>query len=226
MRTNESALALMKEFEGLELAAYRCPAGVLTIGYGHTSAAGDPAVTEGMTITEEEADAIFRHDLLRFEAAVMKALKQTPTLNQFGAFVSLCYNIGASAFAKSTAVKRFNAGDINGAAEAITWWNKAGGKVLRGLVRRREAERALVLSDVPAAPEEAILGPVEAEEVKPLAKSKTMWAGGVLAASIPLYEQIRDLLPSVAAEYGHWVLAGIAALVVLNRVAERRAGSH
>lgn len=146
MKTNRAGLDLIKKWEGLRLTAYKCPAGVLTIGYGHTSAAGAPAVSKGMKITAEEASDILRRDLASYESAVEKALARSPNANQFSAMVSLCYNIGPGAFAKSSIVKRFNAGDIAGAADAILMWNKANGKVLQGLVNRREDERRLFLT--------------------------------------------------------------------------------
>lgn len=225
---NQASIDLIKEFEGLSLDAYRCPAGVLTIGYGHTSAAGDPEVTAGMTIGEDRAEAILRRDLLKFEQAVDRAVKRPMTDNQRGAFVSLCYNIGAGAFSKSTAVKRFNAGDAVGAAEALTWWNKAGGKVLRGLVRRREAERALFLAgeigeEVPVSPSATI----EGDEPKPLTQSKTVALGGLSAVSAgaAVLGDVMESAPQLA-EYAPYILAGIALLIIANRLMDRRKGIH
>lgn len=225
---NQAALDLIKEFEGLSLAAYLCPAGVWTIGYGHTSRAGEPKVTPGMTIGEDRAEAILRRDLRVFEDAVDRAVNRPMTENQRGAFVSLCYNIGAGAFAKSTAVKRFNAGDVHGAAEAMTWWNKAGGKVLRGLVRRREAERALFLSeevgeDIPVSP----TAPIEGREPKPLASSKTVALGGAgtVAAGAAVFSDLMSAAPELA-KWAPYILAGVALMVVVNRVMDRRKGIH
>jgi lysozyme len=132
--------------EGVRLKAYKDSVGILTIGIGHTSMAGPPKVTSGMTITNAESDAIFARDLVKYENAVNKAVKVPLTQNQFDALTSLCFNIGPSAFAKSTLVKKLNAGDIQGAANAFLSWNKAGGKVIPGLVTRRKAERAQFLS--------------------------------------------------------------------------------
>lgn len=154
MKINKATVDLVKKFEGLKLKAYICPAGIVTIGYGYTNRAGfGPGVRMGDVWTEEMADEMLHEGLERFSRQMIPMFKRQPTENQFGAFVSLAYNIGIGAFSKSTALRRFNAGDIEGAAEALTWFNKAGGKVLRGLVRRREAEKALfLLGDVsPAA---------------------------------------------------------------------------
>jgi len=150
---SDDAIALVKEFEGKELRAYLDPVGVVTIGYGYTNRAGyGPGVKIGDVWTERQADEMLREGLTRFARQIHPGFKIKPNPDQFGAFVSLAYNIGPGAFLSSTALKRWNAGDVEGAAEALQWFNKAGGKVLRGLVRRREAEAALVLrADPPRA---------------------------------------------------------------------------
>lgn len=148
MKISRAGIELVKRWEGCKLKAYRDSVNVLTIGYGHTSAAGDPKVTEGMTITQQEAEDILVRDLVKYEAAVQKALTRSPTQPQFDAMTSLCFNIGPGAFAKSSIVKKFNAGDVQGAANAFLLYNKAGGKVLQGLVNRREDERKLFLTPV------------------------------------------------------------------------------
>jgi lysozyme len=94
-----------------------------------------------MTITEREAEDILTRDLFKYEQGVTTALTRRPTQPQFDAMVSLCYNIGPGAFRKSSALRLFNQGDKTKAANALLLWNKAGGKVLKGLTRRREAER-------------------------------------------------------------------------------------
>ncbi len=141
MKTNTAGLSLIKSFEGCELRAYKCPAGVLTIGYGHTGS----DVTPGLVITPHRAEELLQGDLAKFERAVAASLKVSVTPNQFGALVSLAYNIGGAALAKSTLIKRLNAGKPQEAADQFLVWNKAGGKILKGLSRRREAERALFL---------------------------------------------------------------------------------
>lgn len=148
MKVNQATLDLIKRFEGLRLTAYKDSVGVWTIGYGTTSRAGiGVEVTPGMEINEADAEAFLKMALEKFAAQIIPSFTRKPTENQFGAMLSLAYNIGPGAFKKSTCLKRFNAGDIEGAAEALTWFKKAGGKVLRGLVRRRAAERELFLSD-------------------------------------------------------------------------------
>lgn len=148
MRITQETVDLVKEFEGLRLNAYLDPVGIVTIGYGYTNRAGyGNGVAMGDVWTEEQAENMLWKGLEIFADRIRPMFRREATPNQFGAMLSLAYNIGTGAFSKSTALKRFNAGDTEGAAEAMTWFNKAGGKVLRGLVRRREAERALFLSD-------------------------------------------------------------------------------
>lgn len=146
MKITQEAVDLVKRFEGLRLEAYHDPVGVLTIGYGYTNSAGfGPGVEIGDRWSERMAEEMLREGLKRFGNEIRPLFKRIPNDNQFGAMVSLAYNIGTSAFANSTCLRRFNTGDTAGAADALTWFNKAGGKVLRGLVRRREAEKALFL---------------------------------------------------------------------------------
>lgn len=146
MKTNQEGLDLIKRFEGFRAAAYKCPAGVWTIGYGHTSAAGEPRVSAGNKITLSEGEEILKSDLIKYENAVIKALNGTEvTSNQFSALVSLCYNIGAGALAKSSIIRGILKGDISYAADRFRAFNRGGGRVLNGLVRRREAERELFL---------------------------------------------------------------------------------
>lgn len=140
MRVSDRAVTAIKQWEGLRTKAYRDVVGVWTIGYGHASTAGGPKVTPGMVITEAEAERILRNDLREFEEGVLKRCTRTPNQNQFDGMVSLSFNIGLGAFGKSTCLRRFNAGDFKGAAEALQWFNKAGGKVYKGLVRRRARE--------------------------------------------------------------------------------------
>jgi len=150
---NKATIDLIKEFEGFRAKAYLDPVGILTIGYGTTAAAGvgiKPAL--GMTITEAQAVGYLMAAVDKFAAQIAPKITAPINENEFGAFVSLAYNIGPGAFGKSSALRKFNAGDKQGAANSILLWNKAGSKVLPGLVRRREAERALFLRPVDQEP--------------------------------------------------------------------------
>jgi GH24 family phage-related lysozyme (muramidase) len=142
---NQAGLDLIKHFEGLRTTAYKDPVGIWTIGYGHTSMAGPPPVYEGMTITTAEAEIILKQDLDIFERGVTDALTITTNENQFSAMVSFSFNVGLRAYRNSTLLKKHNAGDFAGAANEFPRWVYADGQVLPGLVRRREAERALYL---------------------------------------------------------------------------------
>mgnify|MGYP002075963031 CR=1 FL=1 len=140
MQTNLAGINLIKSFEGLRLYAYKDSVGVLTIGHGHTK-----NVRPGMTITQKQAEDFLRADLGYFENAVKKLVRVHLTDNQFAALVSFCFNLGEGNLAKSTLLRKLNAGDTRGAAEEFLKWNKAGGKPLVGLTKRRAAERELFL---------------------------------------------------------------------------------
>ncbi len=146
MKTSQRGVALLKQFEGLELEAYQDIAGIWTIGYGHTG----PDVKPGQVITEAEAEELLKRDLSPREKAVSRLSNVELNQNEFDALVSFVYNVGENAFRGSTARRRLNNNDRVGAADALTWWNKATvGGVLRpvtGLTRRRAAERALFLT--------------------------------------------------------------------------------
>lgn len=141
MRMNAAGLALLKGFEGCRLEAYLCPANVPTIGYGITR-----GVKLGQRITQAEADEMLARELESFEAGVSILLGGAKTSsNHASALISLAYNIGLSALARSTVLKRHLLGNHAGAANAFGMWVRGGGKILPGLVRRREAERKLYL---------------------------------------------------------------------------------
>ncbi|MEN9924067.1 MAG: hypothetical protein RL268_193 [Pseudomonadota bacterium] len=138
---NAAGLDLIKQFEGCRLTAYRDPIGVLTIGYGSTG----PHVKPGMTITREQADDLLRQDVARFEMAVADMAK-VATDNQFAALVSLAFNVGAENVRRSTLLRLHNEGDYAGAKAQFSRWRYAAGRVLPGLVRRRDAEAELYAS--------------------------------------------------------------------------------
>ena len=138
MKTAQKGLELIKHFEGCELTAYKCPAGVWTVGYGHIK-----GVSEGMTITQEQAEQMLLDELVEYENYINELVLVDLSQNQFDALVSWVYNLGPSNLRSSTLLKVLNSGDYNGVPAQIMRWNKAGGKVLEGLTRRREAEARL-----------------------------------------------------------------------------------
>ncbi|WP_431612921.1 lysozyme [Enterobacter chengduensis] len=146
MQTSEKGIALIKEFEGCRLTAYQDSVGVWTIGYGWTQPVDGKPIRAGMTIKQETAERLLKTGLVSYESDVSRLVKVGLTQGQFDALVSFTYNLGARSLSTSTLLRKLNAGDYAGAANEFQRWNKAGGKVLNGLSRRREAERALFLS--------------------------------------------------------------------------------
>lgn len=140
MKIGINGLNLIKEFEGLKLQAYKCPADIWTIGYGHTAGIGPDDV-----ITEAQANSLLCQDVAASERAVNQYVHVPLTQNQFDALVSFVFNLGVGSFRTSTLLKKLNAGDYDGTAQEFGRWIHAGGKALPGLVRRREAERVLFL---------------------------------------------------------------------------------
>jgi lysozyme len=147
---SDKGIDLIRTFEGLKLKAYLCPAGVPTIGIGTTVYPDGRKVRLGDTITQAQAVDYLRHDLEWCYACVSKTTPTT-TQPQFDALCSLTYNIGCGGFAKSTVAREHRAGNYEQAADAFLLWNKAAGRVLPGLVSRREAEREIYRSGLPSA---------------------------------------------------------------------------
>lgn len=166
MQINQAGLDLIKRFEGLRLEAYQDVAGVWTIGYGHIK-----SVKPGQKITAEEAEQLLRDDLKDAEHGVQSPVKVPINENEYSALVSLVFNIGRGAFAKSTAVKLLNKDDRIGAADAIELWNKStvGGKkvVIPGLVARRAAEKGLFLSPTPGSVIASAIAPTPSKGAAP-----------------------------------------------------------
>jgi len=146
--TSQEGLNLMHQFEGFKSAPYQDVKGVWTIGYGSTYLAdGSPVTANTPSVTKEQADELMKYKLAKeFEPAVKK-VRAPITQSMFDGMVCLCYNIGTGAFSKSSVKSKTDTADYNGAAEAFLMWNKSGGVVYAGLTRRREAEKALYLSD-------------------------------------------------------------------------------
>jgi lysozyme len=153
MSTSEAGIQLIKSFEGCHAMPYKCPAALWTIAYGHVlypdqarlkndERANYPLKTEhNRTFSGDEIDTLLEKDLQRFEAGVLRLCPASAD-----ALVSFAFNVGLGNLQSSTLRMKYNRGDYDGAADEFLKWNKAGGKVLNGLVRRREAERALFLS--------------------------------------------------------------------------------
>lgn len=228
------AVALIAEFEGCRLKAYKCPAGVWTIGWGETA-----GVTPGMEWTQEYADQRFCESLTEYAAKVRAMVTQPSTPEQIGALTSLAYNIGLEGLRRSTVLRQHNAGDFAAASRAFNLWNKArvNGVLteLPGLTRRRAAEQALYLKA-----EEAVQMPQAVDGESSLSASPINQSGivtivtGAVALAGSVLEPIKPLvkdLTEMAASFGvpPSTLVGVVLLIaggttVYWRVKQRRDG--
>jgi lysozyme len=146
MKTSADGRAFIEAFEGKFLHTYDDGTGVLTIGYGHTTMAGPPAVYRGQTITDAECDAILAADLGNVEANVSKCITVSMGQSQFDALVSFDFNTGA--LAKSSIAAKINAGNHDAAMSTLLMYDHAGGRQMDGLTRRRQAERLMFVGQV------------------------------------------------------------------------------
>ncbi|SBW13440.1 putative membrane protein [Brucella sp. 10RB9215] len=211
-RINAAGLSLVQQWEGLRNTAYRDVASVLTIGYGHTSAAGAPKVMPGMTIGDKEAERILKADLAKFEARVERLVKVPLTDNQFAALVSFDFNTGA--LDKSTLLKKLNKGDYAAVPVELMKWVNAGGKKINGLVNRRAAEAGLwakgdfVSSNyVPA---------TTAANKTDVATIGGAGAAGAAATIGPVIPEVTKAITDQQDELssGQWVRVAIAAIII------------
>ena len=183
MSVNKATLDLIKQWEGCKLTAYQDGGGVWTIGYGITAAAGvGIKPTQGQTITQDRAEELLHQTVDKFAAGVDELITANVNANQFGACVSLAYNIGVGAFAKSTVLRELNAGNYDKAAAAFRMWNIDNGKVEKGLVNRREAEKHLFLTPVTADMHTVTL-PEKAE-------AESIWAT-IIRAIVALFQGLK-----------------------------------
>lgn len=137
-RINAEGIELIKRWEGCRLEAYKCSAGVWTIGYGHTRTA-----RQGLRITQEQAEALLIEDLRVFESAVDDAVVAPLLDNQFAALVSWTFNVGVAAMRSSTLIRKLNRGDYDAVPRELVRWAKVKGKPVHGLANRRAAEAGL-----------------------------------------------------------------------------------
>lgn len=184
MKTSKTGLDLIKTFEGCRLKAYKCPADVWTIGYGHTGS----DVKQGMVITQAEADRLLQQDLERFEKNVMKFNnKYHWTQNEFDALVSFAFNIGS--IDQLTANGTRTKAQI---AQAMLLYNKAGGKVLPGLTKRRQAERQLFLTPSQEVKEKVDITSSKVKKMPIIVDGKRHEIDGVFVAGMN-YFSVRQL---------------------------------
>jgi len=203
---NQEGLDLIKYYEAggsfskkgnkAFLTAYLCPAGVPTIGYGHTRTVTESMVDESRTITITEAERLLIQDVSEFEDAIDSLVKAPISHNQRAALVSFAFNVGKTAFSKSTMLKKLNARDYAGAAAEFSKWNKGGGRVLPGLVKRRAAEMALFLKDVGMDDHAPLPQVVQATAIRPSGESDAVKAAGAsagMAGAMMAASQIREV---------------------------------
>ncbi|NEU14078.1 lysozyme [Methylobacterium sp. BTF04] len=184
MHLTDLGRAVLIAREGRRLAAYRDSVGIWTIGIGHTSAAGPPTVTPGLRITAAECDALFARDVARYVRSVAATVPPDLADHAFDALVSLCFNIGPGAFARSSVVRRLAAGDRDGAAAAILLWNRPA-----ELIPRRGAEYDQFRTPYALAPPRARRG-----DAAPI-----IAPGAPLSAVLPALPSARRSIPRAAA---------------------------
>ena len=222
MKTSEAGIALIKEYEGCKLTAYKCPAGVWTIGYGHTAAAGEPIVSEGMRITAVEATNILKRDLNKFEQGVNQAVMVELAQNEFDALVSFAFNVGLGAFQRSTLLRKLNAGDFAAVPGELMKWTKAGGKELPGLVRRRRAEAGMwrgindAARDVRAVPDEPPVKRIsESKEANGAIVAGASSAVAVASEIAPLLQQGADITTVLTSALGRPTVLVLLVVIVI-----------
>ncbi len=223
------AVDIIKEAEGLRLKSYLDRAGVWTIGWGHTR-----DVVYGMEVTAAQAEEFLREDMSWVLTLIEDTVKGPLTVNQHAAVASLIYNIGEGQWRTSTALRRLNAGNFAGAAEAMTWFNKIHRngvlQVSNGLVKRRERERTLFLA-ISTIGLASSRGAVYGGEAKLMHQSKTQWfgLGGVLTTGLAAWGQMRNDAPELvmwALPYLPYIFGMIFAAVMFNRWIDSRRGVH
>lgn len=211
---NTAGAKLITESEEIKLTAYLCPAGVPTIGRGHTKGITHQMVKDGYTITVDQERELFRQDMEEWAADVLACLVRKPNENQLAAMVSFAFNVGLAGFKKSTVLRAFEAYDDEAAAKAFGLWKKAtvDGKkvVMKGLVIRRAKEAALFLTPVIQSVEAM---PQKIEPEKPLITSTTMVAGSTatLAMLTQVVDSVNKFKGSVAG-LGDWMIPAFAVI--------------
>jgi lysozyme len=144
MRCNDAGIAIIKRYEGCSLSVYLDPINICTIGFGSTyGLVGNRLDSSHRDITEDEAEYLLKRELRSTENAVARMVKTPLTANQFSAVCCLVYNVGSGRFSSSTMKMKLNRKDFQGAANEFWKWRRAGGRILRGLVRRRAEEAKL-----------------------------------------------------------------------------------
>lgn len=220
-RVNQETIDLIKRWEGFRAEPYKCPAGVDTIGYGHT--ATKSLMKRGTKITEARAVKLLKADLAIYEKAISEMVEVDLTDGQFGALVSWCFNVGVGAAQRSTLVKKLNAGNYESVPKELARWNKVGNKVTAGLANRRAAEAGLwargnfVSSTTGEEISEAtagLTGALASNTTKGAATVATISAAGTaLSQAEPVLQILGALSP--------WIVGGVILLALVSVIAWR-----
>jgi lysozyme len=221
MKMSQSGKDMLVDFEGVRLKAYKCPAGVWTIGIGATN----PPVNATDEITREEAFKRLDHDLVQYEDGVKRLVQVGLTQGQFDALVDFAYNAGVGALAKSTLLKKVNAGKFDEVPAEFMKWTKGGGKELPGLVRRRRAEVKLwrgLEEDVPVSKTQSRFQPDQPKASKSIVQSKEANAA-VAAGGLGTIAVVQEVLPII--KEGGDLLNGLSGTVLILVVIIAAAGA-
>lgn len=236
-KISDAGLSIIKRFEGLQLKAYKCPAGKYTIGWGHID-----KVKASSVATVEECEEFLRQDLRAVHTAIDRYVVVPLTQNQYDALASFVFNLGAGNFLKSTMLKKLNSGRYDEVPEQIMRWNKArvAGELrpLKGLTRRRAAEAALFAMDAQLADDggDAMVQRPESAAAKPLKQSKTMAGVGlaglatVVQEIVPQLQEITGSIPPNMVGGIEYVCAGLTILGICvaayARIQDHKDGIH
>ena len=216
-QVNQATIDLIAKWEGCKLEAYEDVAGVWTVGYGLTSRAGFIEVGPDTKLTQEEADWYLEKVVNDFASKIRPMIAAPINHNQFGAFVSLAYNIGTGAFSRSSALKHFNAGRTELVPDAMRMWKKAGGMVVQGLINRREDEIRLfntpATSAAPVVTPKSRSKPTQSRTVQATVVQGASAVGGAVGALNAL-----DGTAQIVALAGCILIAAMAMFIMRERL--------
>ncbi len=210
MKINQAGLRLIKKYEGFRSIAYRDAVGVWTIGYGHTSMAGSPHVSKGLKITRQQGEQMLATDIEKFSHQIRPLIKVKLTDNQFSALVSFAYNVGVGNFKRSSVLRAVNARRFDRVPSRLSLWVKAGGKTLKGLVRRRASEGNLFARQTNIVRKTTRHHSVKPVSGKPVLKSTTNLAAFFSAmAGI-----VSSILSTMQSDGGRVVMLLLTAIII------------
>jgi lysozyme len=223
-KTCQAGIDLIKQWEGKYLKAYHGAAdrpGLLTIGYGHTDAAGPPKVYAGMKVTEQEAENILRSDLSKVEASVESLVKVPLNDNQFATLVSFVFNVGEGNFRKSSLLRKLNAGDFECVPAELMKWTMANGKRVQGLANRRASEGGLWVKGAPVASQYVEPDAKPETTLSSLAKPEVITTA--VSGSSGLFAALNGLSGPIAYAVSFAIVAatGVAIYLLIKHIKDR-----